>query len=188
MQSEAVGHLLRSKCPYNLARLRIPEVNLSIKGTGQELSAIPCEDQVSDGLAMPLVGPNAFLVIVDVPNLAGAIVAGGEHQMTILREELHSLNSFGVADESMCALLGYVTVSSLLSFQLYRWLKELKAWDFKVQCGTGLVVFFVLLEVSLLWLSIIKSLFSHLLKSLHDFPLLFVLLGCLLFLVVHAHL
>lgn len=90
----ALGVLFVLVRTNDLARLRVPEVNILIEAGTKELLSVICEADVSYSLVMAHIGPDAALMCHDIPDLARAVVACAQKKVTCLWEKFDSLHPF----------------------------------------------------------------------------------------------
>ena len=79
MELNAVGCALIGEASDYFASLGVPQLNYFIKTGRQESSAIICEADVLDSFLVPHVSPYTLTMGQNIPNFAGAIMAGAEH-------------------------------------------------------------------------------------------------------------
>eukprot|EP00968_Pinguiococcus_pyrenoidosus_P001825 scaffold90_cov264-Pinguiococcus_pyrenoidosus.AAC.19 len=88
-----VSHLAVREGRNALARLHVPEPDEAVEGGREELGSVRAKIYVLDTEAVAAVGPHAAPVVVNVPDLGGAIHGAGEQKMPILRKPADLVDS-----------------------------------------------------------------------------------------------
>lgn len=97
MEFHAERNLTRRKPMDDIARFRVPQLQVPIVASRHELRALVVEANVLHGLPMPKVCANATSFAVHFPQFHATVHRGGEQQMGGFRHKPNGGDAFRVA-------------------------------------------------------------------------------------------
>lgn len=85
------------KCLYYLSSLRVPVMHQFVIGPTKEIHAIRRKRQISNSFLMSVVGPDAFAVVIYIPQFYWIIETSTQDVMPILRKKATNPDLLGMA-------------------------------------------------------------------------------------------